>query len=241
MQTFVKHTGYKRGGQARSAIKGHIKYIENRKNELGEPEHRPIFDRDREQVQRQEFMDKLNDQPEKGVQGHKVVISMKREDMESQGVDMKELTREVMASWEQKTGRQYEWVAVEHDKNSNPHVHVVIAGRDKAGKEVVIMPRQLEQLKRVADKERQRLAERNLERSRVRGLDRGKDLSLDQMLERGRQLEKGLDQTRTKDLSLSYQLQLNRVETDLKRSRSHEQERSRSRGLSLSRGGGMER
>ena len=84
-------------------------------------------------------------------------------------------------------------------------------------------------------------AERNLERTRVRGLDRGKDLSLDQMLERGRQLEKGLDQTRTKDLSLSYQLQLNRVETDLKRSRSHEQERSRSRGLGLSRGGGMER
>lgn len=211
MQTFVKHLGYKsyKGGKAAKgvkAIKAHVKYIENRMDELGQRVERELFGKDGE-MSRQDFYKTINEQKQQGVIAHKLVISMDRKDYEAQKIDLKELAKETMAVWEQKTGRQLNWIASIHDKASNPHVHIVVAGRDRAGKEVVFMKNHLEQLKRVSDKERQRLADRNINRERInereplKELDPMKQLSKERELVRG--LEKGLSRVTEKGLNMA--------------------------------------
>jgi type IV secretory pathway VirD2 relaxase len=189
MQTFVKHLGYTshKGGKSSkgmSRIKAHLKYIENRKDEQGQKPHREVFDKDGETT-RKDFYKTLKTQPEKGVIAHKLCISMDRKDYEQQKIDLKELARDTMAAWEAKTGRQLNWVACIHDKHSNPHVHIVVAGRDLSGKEVTIMKRDLDRLKNVSDRQREQQAERNMER----GIDQGREFEPFKQLEYERTLE----------------------------------------------------
>jgi type IV secretory pathway VirD2 relaxase len=214
MQVFVKHLGYKshKGGKASGgvkAIKGHIKYIENRADELGQRVDREMFNKNGE-TSRHEFYKIMSEQKQQGVIAHKLVISMDRKDFEAQKIDLKELAKETMASWEQKTGRQFNWIAAVHDKASNPHVHIVVSGRDQAGKEVTFMPNQLEQLKRVSDKERGRLATRNIERSQIPELMRDfnpmKQISKEKSLTKG--LEKILDKAVMKALDKTLDMMI---------------------------------
>lgn len=164
MKTYVKGTGYKNGTpKGRASIKAHLKYIENRPNEKGEREKRKMFN-ENGKTSREEFQDKLDKQPNTGVNGHKVVISMDRKDQESGNIDMEELTKQSMAALEAKMGVKLEWIGTIHDKKSNPHAHVVIAGRDKDGKEVRLTKRELEWLKNRIDMEQKRQRERNMGR-----------------------------------------------------------------------------
>lgn len=149
--------------------------MENRKNEEGEREHRELFCKDGT-ITRKDFYSILNKQPNKGVIAHKMVFSMERSNFENKNIDYKELTKDIMSAYEMKTGRQYNWVACIHDKQSNPHVHIVIAGRDEQGKEVVFMPAQLNQLKKISEKECERHAERNLLRNQEPEFDFEKQL-----------------------------------------------------------------
>lgn len=205
MQTFVKHTGYKsyKGGkQAKGlkSIKSHIKYMENRKNEQGERENRELFTKDGTTT-RKEFYELLNKQEQRGVIAHKLVISMDRKDYEAQKIDIKELTRDTMSAYEAKTGRSLKWIATFHNKESNPHVHIVVAGRDEQGKEVTFMKPQLNNLKRIADKERQAQQERNAER----GLEPARDFDPMQQLAHERDMEQTLskDKELTRDITKS--------------------------------------
>lgn len=216
MQTFVKHLGYTshKGGKASKgtkAIKSHIKYIENRVDELGKNPCRELFGREGEMT-RQDFYKTINEQPNKGVIAHKLVISMDRKDYDIQNMDLKQLARDTMSQWEAKTGRQFNWVACIHDKASNPHVHIVVAGRDTLGKEVIFKPNHLEQFKRVADKERERLFNINISRDRIemaaplRGFEitqnilkqisKEKDLEKDFHMDMTKNIQKTFDQAR---------------------------------------------
>ena len=164
----AKSTGYKRAnGKGCAQVKAHLKYIEQRPNELGQRQKREIFN-EQDNVKRQDFQDKLNDQAKKypgGVLAHKVVLAAQKGDV-AKNVDMKEVTRATIAEYEAKTGQKLDYVAVKHGN----HVHVVILGRDKSGKEVVIKPQDLKKLQNIFDKQIKRQLERN--RGRGWGLDR---------------------------------------------------------------------
>lgn len=195
MQTFVKHTGYKshKGGKSAKGmkcIKAHLKYIEHRKNELGEREQREMFGKEGEKTAK-EFYNQLKEQPEKGVIAHKLVISMDRKDYEEQKIDLRQLTRDTMNAYEAKVGQSLNWIACVHDKESNPHVHIVVAGRNELGKEVVIRPHNLNQMKRIADKERGLQHERNHERELERGLE--KEFDFEKQIAHERQMDKEKD------------------------------------------------
>lgn len=171
LQVYVKHLGYKshKGGKAAGglkAIKAHLKYIENRVDDMGHRVDREMFGQDGA-ADRKDFYELLQRQKEQGVIAHKLCISMDRKDYSEQKIDLKELARETVAAWAQKTGRQYNWIGCIHDKASNPHVHIVLAGRDRSGKEVILKPNHLEQLKRVSDNERERLYQRNMDREKL--------------------------------------------------------------------------
>ncbi len=64
----------------------------------------------------------------------RVILSPERGDR----MDLEAHTREVMASAERDLGTKLEWVAVAHFNTDNPHVHVVIRGRQENGSTLFI-------------------------------------------------------------------------------------------------------
>jgi hypothetical protein len=67
----------------------------------------------------------------------RVILSPERGDR----MDLEAHTREVMASAERDLGTKLEWVAVAHYNTDNPHVHVVLRGRDENGS-MLFLPRE---------------------------------------------------------------------------------------------------
>jgi hypothetical protein len=57
-------------------------------------------------------------------------------------VDLRTLTREMLAGLEQRLGTRLTWVAVNHYNTEHPHVHVALRGVDARGKPV-LLPREL--------------------------------------------------------------------------------------------------
>ena len=52
--------------------------------------------------------------------------------------DLRGFTRDVMAQMEADLGTKLDWVAVDHCNTGHPHSHVVIRGKDDAGKDLII-------------------------------------------------------------------------------------------------------
>ncbi|MBK7251479.1 MAG: hypothetical protein PGMFKBFP_02784 [Anaerolineales bacterium] len=52
--------------------------------------------------------------------------------------DLRTYTRHLMARMEADLGTRLEWVAVDHWNTDNPHTHVVLRGKDDAGKDLII-------------------------------------------------------------------------------------------------------
>lgn len=187
VSVLVKSLGYKshKGGknaQGMKAIKAHLKYIQTRKNEQEEKAYRELFGKEGK-VERGEFYESLKEQPERGVIAHKFVLSMERMDFENKEIDYKELTKDIMSAYEAKIGKELNWIACFHDKDKNPHVHLVIAGRDSKDREIVFMPQQLKQLKSIAEKECERHAERNKERESEKEFDLIKQIEKEQQIQ----------------------------------------------------------
>jgi hypothetical protein len=201
MKAFVKHLGYKshKGGQPNykgvGQINRHIKYIEHRMDEHGIRMKRELFNKDIT-ISREEFMDRIEKQVTRGVIAHKLVISMDRKDFEQQRIDLKELTRDTMIAYEAKLGRDLNWIACLHDdKESNPHAHIVIAGRDDAQREVAIKPHELNNLKRIADQQRQMQFEIKRNREIMKDKEIQFKFDFDKQLERELEIERSFDRS----------------------------------------------
>ena len=52
--------------------------------------------------------------------------------------DLKSYTREFMARVERDLGTRLEWVATDHWDTDNPHIHILLRGKDEAGEDLVI-------------------------------------------------------------------------------------------------------
>ena len=52
--------------------------------------------------------------------------------------DLKSYTREFMAQMERDLGTRLEWVATDHWDTDNPHLHILLRGKDEAGDDLVI-------------------------------------------------------------------------------------------------------
>jgi type IV secretory pathway VirD2 relaxase len=57
--------------------------------------------------------------------------------------DLRDFTRELMATTERDLGTKLEWIAVDHWDTDNPHTHVVLRGEDDQGKDLIIARRYL--------------------------------------------------------------------------------------------------
>lgn len=52
--------------------------------------------------------------------------------------DLRATTRDLMAQMERDLGTRIDWIAVDHWNTDNPHVHVLVRGRDERGDDLVI-------------------------------------------------------------------------------------------------------
>ncbi len=55
-------------------------------------------------------------------------------------MDLRQHARELVAAMEGDLGTQLEWVAIDHHDTAQPHLHVIIRGRDQAGR-TLLLPR----------------------------------------------------------------------------------------------------
>lgn len=161
MVAHVKSLGFashNTGGKPITHIKEHTKYIEaDRDHHRNTPE---LFNQNQDKIDRRDFFQKLNEQPKRGVVGHKMVFSLSEDERERYNTDMKTLVRDTMNRFEGKHNVQLDWVASVHDDEDHPHAHVVIRGYNEEGKQVGIYPSHIKDLQDFADQEKERQFER---------------------------------------------------------------------------------
>ncbi|EOP49070.1 relaxase/mobilization nuclease domain-containing protein [Bacillus pseudomycoides] len=152
--THVKSVGFeKHFGKNKpiTAIKEHIKYIEADKDHHREkPE---LFNQNQDIIQRQDFMTKIREQPNRGVVAHKLVFTLSEDEYNKYNADLKDWTRQIINRFEIKTNQKLDWAATIHYDEGHPHVHVVIRGYNEANKQVGFYPKHLKELQQYAQEE----------------------------------------------------------------------------------------
>lgn len=165
MLKYISHNGT---AKPINTAKEHIKYMEvNREHHRNNPD---LFNDKSDKLNRKELFKRIEGQPKNGVVLHKMVITMSEDERDRLKIDLRELARDTMSSFEAKIGRRLDWVGAIHDDKGHPHVHIAFRGRDLDDKQVGIYPVHVKQLKEIAEREKVRQAERNLPRSQVRDI-----------------------------------------------------------------------
>ncbi|MGW6353371.1 relaxase/mobilization nuclease domain-containing protein [Streptomyces sp. NPDC055080] len=150
--------------------KEHIKYMEaNRETHRNNPD---LFNGKENDIDRKDFFKRIENQPRNGVALHKFVITISQDERDRLNIDLRELARDTIAAFETKTGLQLDWVGSIHDDEGHPHVHIAYRGKDLNGKDIFIGPKQIEQLKRVAEREKVRQAELTLSKDQIRDIEK---------------------------------------------------------------------
>ncbi|CAL4869369.1 hypothetical protein MMA231_03661 (plasmid) [Asticcacaulis sp. MM231] len=172
------------------AARAHLRYLQ-RDGVTPEGEPGQMYDRLSDQADGRGFMDRAADDP---IQFRLIVSAEDGDKYE----DLKPLTRRFMDQMEKDLGTRLDWVAVDHHNTAHPHTHIVVRGRDEAGKELVIardyisegMRDRLEQLVTLdlgprSEREIDIARRQEVEQSRLTSLDRQliRNMSLDRIVE----------------------------------------------------------
>ena len=110
--------------------KEHLEYLE--RDEVQEEQYGRLFGREGE-LDKEAFNALGNDELDE----FRLIISTEDNPLEH-GIDMQEMTREIMEKMEYDTKRTLHWGAVVHTNTEHPHIHVVIRGKDGAGEDLWI-------------------------------------------------------------------------------------------------------
>ncbi len=70
---------------------------------------------------------------------HQFRFIVSPEDAEDIG-ELRTFSRQLMDQMERDLGTKLEWIAVDHWDTDNPHTHIVLRGKDDAGKDLIIAP-----------------------------------------------------------------------------------------------------
>ncbi|MGA7540696.1 MAG: DUF3363 domain-containing protein [Steroidobacteraceae bacterium] len=113
-----------------ASLKENLNYIER---DGVQPDGSPgrLEAADREEIDAESFARRI--EPDR----HHFKIIVSPEDGTQIG-DLKSYTRELMAQVERDLGTNLEWVATDHWDTDNPHIHILLRGKDEAGEDLVI-------------------------------------------------------------------------------------------------------
>jgi len=104
----------------KGSAQGSVRYAVHRENETGEAQFRMIFDKLENSVDKEEAFKRFEE--DKSRYTYTIILNPGEKD--ARGIDMQQMTREVMSSLQDKGVKN--WVAVEHkDHTEYAHVHVI--------------------------------------------------------------------------------------------------------------------
>lgn len=169
LRSVVKHSYLSGKNQGMGRAKAHLRYIQFRAGKDKDEEMRSFFNGQRDDITGRDVAMSVSDQDQRGVVMHKLILSPG-----VQGADVKEYCREVMADLSSRKGLDLEWYAVQHDNTSNPHVHIVVMGKDQHGHRVKLGRDDYTKVKEAGDRylERNRFIDKD---ERERDQEKDKD------------------------------------------------------------------
>ncbi len=154
-----------KGKPARVAAVGralaHLKYIQHRPGEDREQGGREMFNDEENKIDPKALRKAIKELGASKVVVHKLTLSP-----EVDPTDKKAFTREVMDELAREKGLDLQWVAVEHNNTDHGHIHVVVLGKDKQGKEVRIDKKDYPKMKEYGDRYLERCHPLEMERAR---------------------------------------------------------------------------
>jgi hypothetical protein len=113
---------------------------------------------------------------------HKIILSPG-----DNSVHLTDYTRDVMEQWQKSIGREFSWWAVNHYNTDHYHSHVVVAGKDRRGRDLELDREMLAECREMSD--RYLCRDRNFDRE----LDRMAQIKTDQMMREFDMVDKLLD------------------------------------------------
>jgi type IV secretory pathway VirD2 relaxase len=134
VKVHIARAGRQGGG---GALAAHLKYVQ-RDGVERDGSGGLLYDRENEAADARAFLERCEGDR------HQFRIIVSAEDAIELG-DLKLFTRRLMADMERDTGTRLDWVAVDHHNTGHPHTHIVIRGKDEAGRDLVIAPAYLMQ------------------------------------------------------------------------------------------------
>ncbi len=169
-RTVVKHSYLSGDNQGMGRAQAHVRYIQFRGGKDKDEEQRSFFNGTRDEIYGNEVKQAVGVQDERSTVMHKLILSPG-----VQGADVKEYCREVMAELSSRKGLDLEWYGVQHDNTDNPHVHIVVMGKDENGRRVRLTKNDYTKVKEAGDRylERNRLLDRE-EKDKERDSDKGR-------------------------------------------------------------------
>jgi hypothetical protein len=172
------------GGQPKVAAVGralaHLKYIQHRPGEDREDGGRDMFDEREDYLNARAWRKAIRESRDSKVVVHKLTLAP-----EIDPEDKKAFTREVMKKLGRDKGLDLRWVGVEHRNTAHHHIHVVVMGKDKTGKDVRFDKKDYDRIKEYGDRYLERMHPFELEKSRT---DR-EDKERERIAERNRERE----------------------------------------------------
>jgi type IV secretory pathway VirD2 relaxase len=118
-----------RGNREKDAkhLKAHFRYIEHRSRDMCREnrEDRHLFNKDRDQVNRDEATSDVMRHTSPSVNYHKLMFSPGPDEPVN---DYRQWMRDVMRDLEEQQDKELHWYASVHANTDHPHVHVVLAG-----------------------------------------------------------------------------------------------------------------
>ena len=172
------------GGQPKVAAVGralaHLKYIQHRPGEDREDGGRDMFDEREDDLNARAWRKAIRESQDSKVVVHKLTLAP-----EIDPEDKKAFTREVMKKLGRDKGLDLRWVGVEHRNTAHHHIHVVVMGKDKTGKDVRFDKKDYDRIKEYGDRYLERMHPFELEKSRTDREDRERE----RIAERNRERE----------------------------------------------------
>jgi len=166
--------GYISAKEKRSRVKGraakvvavgralaHVKYIQHRPGEDREADGRKFFDETEDNLDGRALRQAIKELEDSNVVIHKLTLAP-----EIDPQDKRAFTREIMQQLAAEKGQDLKWMAVEHNNTAHHHIHVVILGKTKNGKDVRFEKDDYSKLREWGDRYLERVQPFELEKAR---------------------------------------------------------------------------
>ena len=124
------HIARAKGKGGAGAFRAHLNYLQ-RDGVERDGTGGDLYTRDGQTVDRKTFQDRSKSDR------HQFRVIVSPEDGHAFN-DLKINTRALMSQMERDLGQRLEWVAVDHHNTGHPHTHIVISGKDRRGRDLVI-------------------------------------------------------------------------------------------------------